>query len=176
MKKTIRLLGLSILFFSQMLFMLSCSFLKNEDEMIEEKVQSFISFLDKNDKNKIYNTFAKSKICDIDDFAKTIDLLLEYYEGTYQSKELNTKGEESDKNGDYKAKWLVLSYHVLTSTNEYRIFFYWCTEYSIDENSIGIWSFYIIKEEDYPTKEKSYGGDGLRTFGINIGKLKNEDK
>jgi len=174
--KKILIVFKTILMLIIMFFVTSCTFLKSNDEITDEKVQSFISFLDKNDKNKIYNTFAKSKICDIDDFAKTIDLLLEYYEGTYQSKELNTKGEESDKNGDYKAKWLVLSYHVLTSTNEYRIFFYWCTEYSIDENSIGIWSFYIIKEEDYPTKEKSYGGDGLRTFGINIGKLKNEDK
>ena len=176
MKKTIRLLGLSILFFSQMLFMLSCSFLKNEDEMIEEKVQNLISYLDNDDKEGIKSLFAEKQIENNNDFELSLNDLVEYYDGTSISKIQGSMGTDKDKNQNYQATWYNIPYKITTTIEEYRLAIYWCIEYSSNSKQLGIWSLYIIKEEDYPTPTYTYRGDGLWTPGINIGKVYDESE
>lgn len=168
------LISISLLCF--VIFVSSCDYLKSEDEILDEKVQNLINLLDKNDKVGIKSLFASSKIDSISNFDNLLDELIEYYDGTYTSKSHGGKGTDKDKNDDFTASWYNLSYKVITSSEEYRIAIYWCTEYSTDSNYLGIWSLYIINENDYLTPDYTYRGDGLWTPGINIGKVYVENK
>lgn len=139
--------------------------------MIEEKTQEIIEYLETGNKEGIKSLFSKTKIEEILDFDASIERLIEYYDGTFQSKKNNPHGKFRDKNGDFSTTWFLPSVDVTTSVDTYRIAFYYCTEYTTDKESIGIWSLYIIKKADDTTPEYAYGGDGLWTPGINIGKV-----
>lgn len=159
-------------FMSLLLFSVSsCDLAKSEDEIIDEKVQNLISLLENTDKDGLREIFAESKIKNITDFNNSLDELFEYYDGTLTSKSHGGKGTDRDKHGNYQATWYNLAYKITTSAEDYRIAIYWCAEYSTDDKEVGIWSLYIIKENEYPTPEYAYRGDGLWTPGINIGKL-----
>ena len=123
---------------------------------------------------------ASSKIKNISNFDYSVDNLLDYYNGTFQSKKNYSHGKFRDKNGEFSTTWFLPSTDVTTSVETYRIAFYYCTEYTTDKDSVGIWSMYIIKKKDDITPEYAYGGDGLWTPGINIGKVyienENNDK
>ncbi len=174
MKKIINHLILSIFIFSFFVFVSSCD-LKSEDDIISSKVDNLIELLDKNDKDGLKKLFAESKIENIENFTDSLDELIEYYDGVLTSKLNCSKGTDRDKNANYQATWYNLSYKIITSTEIYRIAIYWCTEYTTDSKQLGIWSFYIINEKDYPTPDYAYRGDGLWTPGINIGKMYVED-
>lgn len=68
--------------------MTSCFSSKTDDEIVEEKIQNLIQNLEENNKDGIKELFAKTKIDNIDNFDETIDQLLEYYDGTYESKKM----------------------------------------------------------------------------------------
>lgn len=154
-----------------MLATTSCFSSKTDDEIVEEKTQILIQNLEENNKEGIKSLFAKTKIESIENFDATIDQLLEYYDGTYESKKNGSHGKFRDKNGEFSSTWFLPSTDVTTSVETYRIAFYYCTEYTTDEDCIGIWSLYIVKMSEDSTPENSYGGDGLWTPGINIGKV-----
>ncbi len=158
----------------------SCNMTKTDDERIEEKTQEIIKNLETSNKEGIKNLFAKTKIKNISNFDYSIDNLLDYYNGTFQSKKNYSHGKFRDKNGEFSTTWFLPSTDVTTSVETYRIAFYYCTEYTTDKDSVGIWSMYIIKKKDDITPEYAYGGDGLWTPGINIGKVyienENNDK
>lgn len=176
MKRIISYLLISLLILCSVIFVSSCDFMKSEDEILDEKVQNFIDLLDENDKESLKSLFAPAKIGCISNFDDSLDELFEYYDGVFKSKSHESKGTDGDKNGDFTAKWYNLSYIITTSSEQYRLAIYWCTEYSTDSNYLGIWSLYIIKENEYPTPVYTYRGDGLWTPGINIGKVYVEDK
>ena len=70
-----------------------------------------------------------------------------------------------------------MSYDVTTDAAIYRMAFYWCAKDTGDSGNVGIESFYIIKATDDPNyPQYSYGGDGLWTPGINIGKTHEVDE
>lgn len=103
--------------------------------------------------------------------------LFAYYDGGYISVERHSTGVEEDKDGGIVRKWYNMSYDVTTDTAIYRMAFYWCAKDTGDSGNAGIESFYIIKatdDQNYP--QYSYGGDGLWTAGINIGKAYEEDE
>ncbi len=156
--------------------MTSCFSSKTDDEIVEEKIQNLIQNLEENNKDGIKELFAKTKIDNIDNFDETIDQLLEYYDGTYESKKNGSHGKFRDKDGNFSTTWFLPSTDVETSVDTYRIAFYYCTEYTTDEDSIGIWSLYIIKMSEDSTPDNSYGGDGLWTPGIHIGKVYSESE
>lgn len=167
MKRIINYLFLSLLLF----FVSSCDLSKSEDDIIDEKVENLISLLENDDKEGLKGLFAESKIENISDFNNSLDELLDYYDGVLTSKSHGGKGTDKDKNDNYQATWYNLSYKITTSTEDYRMAIYWCTEYSTNNKELGIWSLYIIKENDYLTPDYTYRGDGLWTPGINIGKV-----
>ena len=154
----------------------SCDLPKSDDEIVEGKIQTIITLLENKDKENIKNLFAKTKINTIGNFDQSLDELLKYYDGEYQSKRNDPHGKFRDKDGDFCTTWFLPSFDVTTSKDTYRIAFYLCTEYTTDSDSVGIWSLYIIKKSEDTTPESAYGGDGLWTPGINIGKVYVEDK
>ncbi|HHX68920.1 MAG TPA: DUF5104 domain-containing protein [Gallicola sp.] len=149
----------------------SCKSHKTDEEIVEKKIQELIQHLEENNTDGIRNLFAKTKINDIEDFDASIEQLIEFYDGVYETKKNGAPGKFRDKDGDFSTTWFLPSTDVTTSVDTYRIAFYYCTEYTTDKDSIGIWSLYIIKKSEDTTPKYSYGGDGLWTPGINIGKV-----
>lgn len=153
----------------------SCSVNKTDDEVIRAKTLEIINNLESGNKEEIKNLFAKTKIAEIADFDNSIERLIDYYDGSYQSEKSYPNGKFRDKHGDFSTTWFIPSIDVITSTETYRLTYYYCSEYTTDKDSIGIWSLYIIKMKDDTTPEYAYGGDGLWTPGINIGKVYDEN-
>ena len=176
MIKKISKVLLTIGFFCFFAIITSCKLSKSDDEIIEEMGNNLISLLENEDKDGFVSLFAPAKIKDLTNFDSSLDEIMEYYDGKFVSEKHPGAGTFKEKDGEYQAKWFNLSFDIITDMNEYRIAIYWCTEYSTDSNYLGIWSLYIINENDYLTPEYSYAGDGLWTPGINIGKVYVEDK
>ena len=171
MVKRFNKLFLILICIFSMIILSSCDSFLSEEEKIDSMIQNFIEKLETNEISEIKKIFANGKVADLEDFDKSIDELFEYYQGTCVSRQLKTKGQERDKDYDYQASWYVISCDIVTTENSYRMFFYWCTEYTTNSEMIGIWSFYIIKSSDDTNPNISYGGDSLRIPGINIGKV-----
>lgn len=170
-KKFVSVISIIILSVSSLLNFSSCDWLKSDYEIIDDKVMEIIHKLENSDKEGIKKLFAKSKIKDIDNFDESVDELLDYYDGKYISKFRHSPGKFRDKEGKFSMTYFLPSFDVTTTVDTYRIAFYFCTEYTTDKNSVGIWSLYIIKaENDNDPLEVTYRGDGLWTPGINIGK------
>lgn len=135
----------------------SCDIIKTDDEIVEEKIQEIINNIETGNTEGIKKLFAKNKIAKIPNFDASIESLIEYYDGTFQSKKSDSNIKFRDKDGDFSTTWFLPSFDVATSVDTYRIAFYYCTEYTTDKDSIGIWSFYIIKKIDDTTPEYAYG-------------------
>ena len=152
-------------------------FAPSDNEDADNKLQAFVQCLDNEDREGIKALFAQNKIAEISNFDESIEELLLYYEGEYMSVERHSTGVEEDKDSGIVRKWYNMSYDVTTDTTIYRMAFYWCVKDTGDDGNEGIESFYIIKATDDPNyPQYAYGGDGLWTPGINIGKVYEEDK
>lgn len=147
-------------------------FAPSDNEDADNKLQSFVECLNNEDREGIKSLFAQNKIAEISNFDDSIEELLLYYDGEYISVERHSTGVEEDKDSGIERKWYNMSYDVTTDTQIYRMAFYWCAKDTGDSGNVGIESFYIIKATDDPNyPQYTYGGDGLWTIGINIGKI-----
>ena len=156
--------------FSILLFSLSsCDLFKSEYELLYERIQKFSTSLYHKNKEEVRSYFAKNKIKDISNFDQSIDELFDYYQGDYISSTIESKGQEGDREGNYTAKWDMLSFNVETDIEKYRMAFYWCIEYTTDKDMLGIWSFSILKWKDDPNPNYAYWGETFSGIGINIG-------
>ena len=158
-----------LLFFTTILT--SCELPKSDDEIVSEMVEKIISSLENEDREKFRSLFALSKVNELTNFDESITDIFKYYEGKFVSESHPGSNCFQEKEGKFKAEWFKLSIDVATDNDEYRIATYWCTNYSTDSNFVGIWSLYIIRKAEDSTPDFSYGGDGLWTPGINIGKV-----
>ena len=59
---------------------------------------------------------------------------------------------------------------ITTTEDVFRIAIIWHIQDTEDIGNVGIWSFYIIRFEDDPYPNYAYGGDGLLSPGLHIGK------
>ena len=171
MKVIIKYCLISVLLSFTLCFVSSCDF-RSKYERIDDKVQVFLNYLDNKDKDVIKSMFAPAKINSIVSFDDDLEELLNYYDGVSQTKIQDSIAEDIDKHYEFSAKWYNIPYIIKTTKEEYRFAFYWCEEYTTDKDFLGIWSFYIIKENLFnrPT-DYAYRGDGLWTPGINIDKV-----
>lgn len=146
-------------------------FAPSDNEDADNKLQAFVEFLNNEDRDGIKALFARNKISEISNFDESVEELFAYYDGEYISVERHSTGVEEDKDGGAERKWYNMSYEVTTDAAIYRMAFYWCAKDTGDKGNVGIESFYIIKATDDPNyPQYSYGGDGLWTNGINVGK------
>lgn len=172
MIKKITLLIYTIIIMLVSVLLTSCNFFKSDDEIIEEKIVELINAIETENKETLKKLFAKSKIENIDDFDESMNNLLDYYKGSFISKFNQPHGKFRDKDGNFSTTYFLPSCDITTTVGVYRLAFYLCTEYTTDKNSLGIWSLYIIKMEDFnDSPEVAYRGDGLWSLGINIGKV-----
>ena len=181
MKKVFALV-VAIFVAAMTMFMGGCAifdglFEPSDNEDADNKLQAFVQCLDNEDREGIKALFAQNKIAEISNFDESIEELLLYYEGEYMSVERHSTGVEEDKDSGIVRKWYNMSYDVTTDTTIYRMAFYWCVKDTGDNGNEGIESFYIIKATDDPNyPQYAYGGDGLWTPGINIGKTHEVDE
>lgn len=174
--KKVFVLAIAIIMATMTMIMGGCTFFDDlfapsDNEDADNKLQAFVDCLRNEDREGIKSLFAQNKIDEISNFDESIEELLLYYDGEYMSVERHSTGVEEDKDGGIVRKWYNMSYDVTTDAAIYRMAFYWCAKDTGDEGNVGIESFYIIKATDDPNyPEYSYGGDGLWTAGINIGK------
>lgn len=173
---------LAIIIATMTIFMSGCTFFDglfalSDNEDADNKLQAFVDFLNNEDREGIKALFAQNKIAEISNFDESVEELLLYYDGEYMSVERHSTGVEEDKDGGIVRKWYNMSYDVTTDAAIYRMAFYWCAKDTGDSGNVGIESFYIIKATDDPNYPRyAYGGDGLWTIGINIGKTHEVDE
>ena len=173
---------LAIIIATMMIFMSGCTFCDglfalSDNEDADNKLQAFVDFLNNEDREGIKALFAQNKIAEISNFDESVEELLLYYDGEYMSVERHSTGVEEDKDGGIVRKWYNMSYDVTTDAAICRMAFYWCAKDTGDSGNVGIESFYIIKATDDPNYPRyAYGGDGLWTIGINIGKTHELDE
>ncbi len=146
-------------------------FIDSDEDDALHKLETFLNRLQDGDKEGIKELFAPNAIAGLLGFDESLDALFEYYDGEILSYTKNGLITDRDKDSGIERKWYVKSSDVTTTTDVFRMAFYWCAKDTGDKGNVGITSFYILKFDDDPHPTYSYGGDGLRTPGINIGKV-----
>ena len=146
-------------------------FIDSDEDDVLHKLETFLDRLQDGNKEGIKALFAPNAIAGLSDFDESLDALFEYYDGEIESYTKNGLITDRDKDSGIERKWYVKSSDVTTTTEVFRMAFYWCAQDTGDKGNVGITSFYILKFNDDPHPTYSYGGDGLRTPGINIGKV-----
>jgi len=155
--------------FLAFLFLGGCDVSSNDD-IANECYSKLIEALNSNDLTKIESLFAKNIVNNINDFENQTIRLLDYYQGESVSYKKYSIGITEDKDKKIYAKYFNMSLDITTTEEIYRIATIWYVDDTNDNNNIGIWSLYIIKFSNDLYPEKAYGGDGLWTNGIHIGK------
>jgi hypothetical protein len=154
----------------------ACSgfFIDSDNDIATVNMKKLILQMQNQNREGIKALFAPNAIADIDDFDKSIDELLSYYNGDYVSGVGGYPDVYDSKDGNKIIKRLNISEDVTTTECTYRFAVEWYVKYTTDKNNVGIWNFYIIKYEDDPYQDYYYWGDGYNTAGINIGKIFDE--
>ena len=154
-----------------LLFTASCFGLSdNDNALANENFASFIEFLDVRDQVGLESLFAPGKISDQLVFQEDCSVLFSYFLGDYVSHEAWGLGTDYSRESGIAYRSHNMSYDVATTESVYRMAFLWYVVDEREEDNVGLWSFYIIRYDDDPNQSYSYGGDGLWTPGINIGK------
>ena len=149
----------------------SCIKTKEDGEVARELAESFVLTIDEKNTSSLKNLFSKEITSSIETFDTDITQLFEYYKGTSTLKKFRTNVVTSGVQDELKTKYYEISYDITTNIDVYRMYFLWYITYSLNEDLVGLWCFYIIRFEDDIDKEKIYFGDQYETPGINIGKV-----
>ncbi|MEG1706244.1 MAG: DUF5104 domain-containing protein [Clostridia bacterium] len=162
---------IALMLFSMFLFF-GCENYSDED-IAKKNIEKLINVIQEKDREGIKALFAPNKIDDIENFDKRIDDLFNYCQGKYIPSEDEVGAmTEMDKNDGITIKHQIISYDFTTTVEKYRLAVKWYLQDASVAENVGIWSFYIIKFDDDFNKAFRYGGDGLWTSGINIGKAR----
>ena len=175
MKKISSIISIALVLLFTSVGMAACIptgfFVDSDEDDALHKLETFLDRLQNEDKEGIKELFAPNAIVGLTDFGESLDALLEYFGGEIKSYTKNGLITDRDKDSGIERKWYVKSSDVTTTTDVFRMAFYWCAKDTGDKGNVGITSFYILRFKDDPNPKYSYGGDGLRTPGINIGKV-----
>lgn len=134
------------------------------------KIENFLDALEKNDKERIRKQFAPIILVEQDGFDDDLNSLIEYFDGEVEDYTMGSVFEEEESEYGKVKEWHRTSSDVTTTVDIFRMYFYWCVRDTEEKRNVGLVSYYIIKfDDDYDPTTHLYGGDGLRTPGINIG-------
>lgn len=146
-------------------------FFDNDREVSNERFEQILEAIKNKDKTALKKMFSKKAITDADEFDQTMIDLFDLFQGEVISwDDWGGTGSEYGMNDDgtnRSWKFIQSTYDVQTSQQKYRFAIKEFTKDTADPDNIGIYSLYIIKEED-SNLEFAYGGDGKWTAGIVI--------
>jgi hypothetical protein len=151
------------------LMLSACSY-ETDNDIANKNISKLIAAIENEDHVGIKSLFAPNIIAEIDDFDQNINDLLSYYIGKNGSYGSHGLGTEYDRDSGIEKRWHNMSYDITTTEDVFRIAIIWYIQDTEDVGNVGIWSFYIIRFEDDPYPNYDYGGDGLWSPGLHIGK------
>jgi hypothetical protein len=151
------------------LMLSACSY-ETDNDIANKNISKLIAAIENEDHEGIKSLFAPNIIAEIDDFDQNINDLLSYYIGKNGSYGSHGLGTEYDRDSGIEKRWHNMSYDITTTEDVFRIAIIWYIQDTEDVGNVGIWSFYIIRFEDDPYPNYDYGGDGLWSPGLHIGK------
>lgn len=133
---------------------------------------ALITAMENKDKSAVKALFMDSTINSSENFEKSLDELLEYYNGKMTSyDDVSSGGEFVERNLFIGKRVFMSSYFVVeTDGDKYHFDITECVFDSLNPGNVGIKSLYIINDKDFPDKDGYYHGDYKNTEGINIGK------
>lgn len=133
---------------------------------------ALITAMENKDKSAVKALFMDSTINSSENFENSLDELLEYYNGKMTSyDDVSSGGEFVERNLFIGKRVFMSSYFVVeTDGDKYHFDITECVFDSLNPGNVGIKSFYIINDKDFPDKDGYYQGDYKNTEGINIGK------
>lgn len=170
MKKTVLTTVLLIFTVFCTTLLSACFFIDDYMEEAQSRMTSLINAIQEEDRAKIKSLFASNRISNKEGFDSDIDTLIAYYNGEFTAYIDHAIYTDNDKDSGIVKKYYDITYDFTTTVEKYRMAIKWYVKDTSDSKNLGIWSLYIIKYEDDPSKdEHAYWGDGLWTDGIHIG-------
>lgn len=147
------------------------SFFKDDAQISNDSFETIIKAIQNQDENLLKSLFSKKAIMEADDFEKSVTDLFDFYQGEmisyddFGAQSINT----GINDGEFGFIWKSIqsTYMVKTDEQIYRIAIKEFVQDTSDIDNVGIYSLYIIKEEN-SDPEFAYWGDGKWSPGIII--------
>ena len=163
-----------------LLLFTSCSLgeinMKNHFSQIDpqatnNKFEEIISAIQNQNEPALKDLFSKTSISQAEDIHSSITALFDFFQGEMLSyDDLGARSIDKGKNDDGTRRiWesIQSTYDVETTEQKYRFAIKEFTKDTADPNNVGIYSLYIIREED-SNLQFAYWGDGQWSPGIII--------
>jgi hypothetical protein len=159
-KRIISLFTMAALLAFSVFSLIGC-ILDNDASIAKRNLEQLISDIQNEDRDAIKALFSSNKLAEIDNFYESIDELLAYFEGDYVSHVGGGPATLGGKDGSFVYKYHLMSNDITTTVRVYHIALIWCVTDTADAGNVGIWSLYILDNEDAPIDAStiSYWGD-----------------
>lgn len=169
MIKLLKIIAIFVVMVTSMVILTGCHF-ETDTEIGHKNMEKLLVAIESKDRNKIKELFAPNKTPEMENLDETIDELITYYSGNFESYKSKGLGTDYDRDSGIEKKWQSMSYDVTTTKDVFRFGITWYIMDTEDKGNLGIWSCYIIRFEDDIYPKYSYRGDGLKTLGLHLGK------
>lgn len=151
------------------MFSLSACLKDSDEEIAKTNITKLIDVIQKKDVEGIKLLFASNKISKLENFDKSIDDLIFYFQGENNS----IQGDvgpitDNDKHNGITTKLHTIVIDITTTVKEYRFAIKWRVKDSSDVGNVGIWKLFVSEKTDDINQEFAYWGDE-NAYGIFIG-------
>ena len=142
---------------------------KSEQEISDERVEKIIEALKKKDAEKLKEMFSKKAILEVDNLDEQLESLIEFYSGDLVEYDGGCDSESQNRHGKKKLS-IYGKYKVITTEEEYRIFFSECVKDYEEPEKIGIYNIGIVKEEVWKKEDIMWYNEKMGAY-VEVGSL-----
>lgn len=112
------------------------------------KFESFIAKVEQRDIEGTRSFFAPNIVNTIDGFDEDIELLFDYFQGSYEEILDSTLGQYESRHDRMTIEFYEFRFwEVKTTTNYYYFYIYWCMNDENDADNEGIWQLIVEEYE-----------------------------
>lgn len=136
---------------------------RTEQESSDKRMEEIIEIFEEKDAGKLKEMFSKKAVLETEDLDEQIESLIECYSGDLVEFDGGCDSESQNRHGKKKLN-IFGKYKVITTEEEYRIFFSeWVKEYEEPEK-IGIYNIGIVKEEVWEQEDFMWNNEKMGAF------------
>lgn len=136
---------------------------RTEQESSDKRMEEIIEIFEEKDAGKLKEMFSKKAVLETEDLDEQIESLIECYSGDLVEFDGGCDSASQNRHGKKKLN-IFGKYKVITTEEEYRIFFSeWVKEYEEPEK-IGIYNIGIVKEEVWEQEDFMWNNEKMGAF------------
>ena len=117
-----------------------------EDRLAEKKCQEILSAIDNKDADSLKALFSKQSLADATDLDQGVEYIFSIVSGELQSFEIDHI-HTSDVLGSQHSKMFDAYFTITTSDNDYRMYFSYWYENSVNPDMIGVYRIKLVTRE-----------------------------